>query len=241
MQGPLQSLQKALIARGKERCGLTLRSSGPPPASRLARDPASVIIRLAGQAPSRRCPLSSNVRPRTTTHAVTLPNTTHIRNVPLKNFALSRTTNCLALTSVAFLLASCASGTTAPIPVVDQSKVGRYFQMSNPDTGEVVTQINLASINACLGSLSGALQGTKNYLRSQLGASASRAEVDQLASKYWACSSQDQAGALPYRTTTRIRKSGVLVDIYASSQEACESSSGPATAESEIVSPCQKY
>jgi hypothetical protein len=36
---------------------------GPPPASRLARAPASVIIRCAGQAPSRLRPLSSNVRP----------------------------------------------------------------------------------------------------------------------------------------------------------------------------------
>jgi hypothetical protein len=44
-------------------CGLTLRSSGPPPASRLAREALTVIIRLAGQAPSRRRPLSSNVRP----------------------------------------------------------------------------------------------------------------------------------------------------------------------------------
>ena len=47
--------------------GLTLRSSGPSPASRLAREPASVIIRLAGQAPSRWGPLSSNVRPHVNT------------------------------------------------------------------------------------------------------------------------------------------------------------------------------
>ena len=43
--------------------GLTLRSSGPPPAWHLAHEPASVIIRFAGQAPTRRGPLSSNVRP----------------------------------------------------------------------------------------------------------------------------------------------------------------------------------
>jgi protein-S-isoprenylcysteine O-methyltransferase Ste14 len=48
--------------RLRARWGLTLRSSGPPPASRLARAPASVIIRCAGQAPSRWGPLSSNVR-----------------------------------------------------------------------------------------------------------------------------------------------------------------------------------
>jgi hypothetical protein len=41
---------------------LTLRSSGLPPARHLARAPVQVIIRLAGQAPSRRQPLSSNVR-----------------------------------------------------------------------------------------------------------------------------------------------------------------------------------
>ncbi len=44
-------------------CCLTLRSWGLPPARHLARAPASVIIRRAGQAPSRRQPLSSNVRP----------------------------------------------------------------------------------------------------------------------------------------------------------------------------------
>ena len=43
-------------------CCLTLRSWGLPPARHLARAPASVIIRRAGQAPSRRQPLSSNVR-----------------------------------------------------------------------------------------------------------------------------------------------------------------------------------
>ena len=42
------------------RC-LTLRSSGPPPAWRLARQAMQSIIRLAGQAPHRRGPLSSNV------------------------------------------------------------------------------------------------------------------------------------------------------------------------------------
>jgi len=45
-----------------EDCGLTLRSSGPPPARHLGREPASVIIGLAAQAPCRWCPLSSNVR-----------------------------------------------------------------------------------------------------------------------------------------------------------------------------------
>jgi hypothetical protein len=40
---------------------LTGRSKGPPPARRLARAAASVIIRCAGQAPSRRRPLSSTL------------------------------------------------------------------------------------------------------------------------------------------------------------------------------------
>ncbi len=44
-------------------CCLTHRSSGQPPARHLARKALTIIIRLAGQAPSRRLPLSSNVRP----------------------------------------------------------------------------------------------------------------------------------------------------------------------------------
>ena len=55
------------LQRRAKKCCLTLRSSGPPPASRLAREPASVIIHLAGQAPFRRGPLSSNVRPHVNT------------------------------------------------------------------------------------------------------------------------------------------------------------------------------
>ena len=47
---------------GPRERGLTLRSSGPPPAWRLAREPVQVIIRFAGQAPTRWRPLSSNVR-----------------------------------------------------------------------------------------------------------------------------------------------------------------------------------
>jgi hypothetical protein len=48
----------------KSWCRLTLRSSGRPPARHLGREPVSVIIGLAAQAPRRRPPLSSNVRPR---------------------------------------------------------------------------------------------------------------------------------------------------------------------------------
>ena len=43
-------------------CGLTLRSSGPPPAWHLGREASQLILRLAAQAPTRRGPLSSNVR-----------------------------------------------------------------------------------------------------------------------------------------------------------------------------------
>ncbi len=52
----------AALAPAKS-CCLTLRSWGLPPARHLAREALTVIIRLAGQAPSRRQPLSSNVRP----------------------------------------------------------------------------------------------------------------------------------------------------------------------------------
>ena len=47
--------------RGCSRCGVTLRSSGLPPAGHSGHEPASVIIGLAAQAPRRRQPLSSNV------------------------------------------------------------------------------------------------------------------------------------------------------------------------------------
>lgn len=49
-------------AAGPRRCGLTLRSSGLPPAGHLGRGAASVIILSAAQAPRRHQPLSSNVR-----------------------------------------------------------------------------------------------------------------------------------------------------------------------------------
>ena len=50
--------------------GLTLRSSGLAPAWHLAREALWYIIRLAGQAPRRRSPLSSNVRQHTETTMV---------------------------------------------------------------------------------------------------------------------------------------------------------------------------
>jgi len=55
--------------RSKE-CGLTLRSSGLAPAWHLARAAPWFIIRLAGQAPHRRSPLSSNVGPHWEPHAL---------------------------------------------------------------------------------------------------------------------------------------------------------------------------
>ncbi len=52
------------LCGGGPRRGLTLRSRGRAPAWHLAREALWYIIRLAGQAPYRRAPLSSNVRPR---------------------------------------------------------------------------------------------------------------------------------------------------------------------------------
>ena len=51
-------------------CCLTHRSSGQPPASHLARAALTVIIRLAGQAPFRRPPLSYHVGPHREPHAL---------------------------------------------------------------------------------------------------------------------------------------------------------------------------
>ena len=48
--------QACCVQLARQSDGLTLRSSGPPPAWHLAREAASVIIRLAGQAPCRRRP-----------------------------------------------------------------------------------------------------------------------------------------------------------------------------------------
>ena len=77
---------------------LTLRSSGPPPAWHLARDPVQVIICLAGQAPHRRGPLSSNVRP----HAIPLPYTTSPRRNQCHEAKYESTATYLRL-----LLATC--------------------------------------------------------------------------------------------------------------------------------------
>ena len=52
--------------------GLTLRSSGEPPAWHLAREAPWFIMRLAGQAPRRCLQLSSNVRPHMTRSAVVI-------------------------------------------------------------------------------------------------------------------------------------------------------------------------
>jgi hypothetical protein len=60
----MQEVQRAVqeIQQRAQKCGLTLRSSGPPPAWQLARESVVLIIGLAGQAPTRWGPLSSNVR-----------------------------------------------------------------------------------------------------------------------------------------------------------------------------------
>ena len=62
-----------------QKCGLTLRSSGPPPAWHLAREAMQGIIRLAGQAPRRWCPLSSNVRPHVNTSKATVVTVASVR------------------------------------------------------------------------------------------------------------------------------------------------------------------
>ena len=60
----LQRMPSLAVPAGGPRCGLTLRSSGPPPASHLGREAPWSMLRLAAQVPSRWGPLSSNVRPR---------------------------------------------------------------------------------------------------------------------------------------------------------------------------------
>ena len=65
-RGSFMACSHRLAHRSAPQCGLTLRSSGPPPAWRLGREASQVIVRLAAQAPIRRGPLSSNVRPHET-------------------------------------------------------------------------------------------------------------------------------------------------------------------------------
>jgi hypothetical protein len=67
---PSRSHSRALGSASvvQEQCCLTLRSSGPPPARHLGREPARPIIRLAAKAPCRWRPLSSNVRRRRRLH-----------------------------------------------------------------------------------------------------------------------------------------------------------------------------
>ncbi len=53
-------------------CRLTNRSTGPTAAYRLAREASSLILRLAGQAPCRAGPVSSNVRRRPLSRSLAL-------------------------------------------------------------------------------------------------------------------------------------------------------------------------
>ena len=72
---PPQALHRWRV-RLRPTCGLTLRSKGRAPAWHLAHEAIQVIICLAGQAPHRRAPLSSNVRPHAThtvVNAVSMP------------------------------------------------------------------------------------------------------------------------------------------------------------------------
>jgi len=80
-------------------CCLTLRSWGLPPARHLARVAVVLIIGLAGQAPSRRQPLSSNVRPRK-----------HPRRAITAEFALRRVDEALCLGQSRFASGSMATG-----------------------------------------------------------------------------------------------------------------------------------
>jgi hypothetical protein len=60
----MPQLQIRLALMVRQECGLTLRSSGPPPVRRLGREADDKHESLAAKAPYRRDPLSSNVRPR---------------------------------------------------------------------------------------------------------------------------------------------------------------------------------
>lgn len=59
-----QTLRLPRPCSRRARCCLTLRSTGPAPASRLGREAPWFILHFAAQAPSRRRPVSSNVRRR---------------------------------------------------------------------------------------------------------------------------------------------------------------------------------
>ena len=85
-------------------CGLTLRSSGRPPAGRLGRAAGSGIILCAAKAPYRRSPLSSNVRRRMHRWLSTL--------APVTQIAFPRQPQGLALLLALALAALVASPAT---------------------------------------------------------------------------------------------------------------------------------
>jgi hypothetical protein len=98
-----------------------------PPAWHLARAPASVIIRRAGQAPIRWCPLSSNVRP----HEIPFRTTT---GPPRKrcNEAIYEST----CTYLQLVLATCVwNQLLSADPQITLGLTQHYFVIAHPHEG----------------------------------------------------------------------------------------------------------
>ena len=91
---------------------------GLPPARHLARAPASVIIRRAGQAPSRRQPLSSNVRPHTTPES---PHGHRAPSTPLRQVLASHMATTLP-TSASGMLAMTRAASVADCSAIQQQE-----------------------------------------------------------------------------------------------------------------------
>ena len=93
---------------------LTLRSSGPPPAWHLGREPFQVIIRLAAQAPTRWGPLSSNVSPQNCTVVRCIRNAFALKNIRSRRAGTMLNSPTVKLTALALSLAigssSCGGG-----------------------------------------------------------------------------------------------------------------------------------
>jgi hypothetical protein len=149
---------------------------------------------------------------------------------------------CILLLCIATFLGACAPLSSTPHASGAQQAVsGRYLHLIDASTSNVVFQMNLANAESCILVLGGVRQASREWLKTNLGPSASQADIERVATRTMFCADRDESKQLPFRATLRNVSVGILVDTYSVSLNHCRHSLGEPDSNIQVVSPCQRY
>lgn len=117
----------------------------------------------------------------------------------------------------------------------------RYFHQVDLSVSQIAVQMNMPNSDTCTLAVLNVKKTVREEFLKQTPRSASTHDLDGLLDRMYRCSAEDRSSSLPVRATLRNRSNGLLVDVYASTMENCNTTIAVPDSNIEAVATCSRY